>query len=169
VQQGTANWYKTLKCKTHTLQPGSPYSITKLGHLTLILLTWTKWRAPINASKWRMGFNSAFKGLRVVCLGLSSTVTSSSNKCENITGSFSSSIYLPSSNCCIHDANTSAIYIKCYLLLKSNKHLLLEVGYEMIHTGLIFSNKDRLCEKQCHKCSLADCCRAGFKKCQDKN
>ena len=37
--------------------------------LTLILLTWTIWRAPTNASKWRMGFNSAFKGLRqyVLC------------------------------------------------------------------------------------------------------
>ena len=31
--------------------------------LTLILLTWTIWRALTNASKWRMGFNSAFKGL----------------------------------------------------------------------------------------------------------
>ena len=31
--------------------------------LALILLTWTIWRAPTNASKWRMGFNSAFKGL----------------------------------------------------------------------------------------------------------
>ena len=31
--------------------------------LTLILLTWTIWRAPTNASKWRMGLNSAFKGL----------------------------------------------------------------------------------------------------------
>ena len=31
--------------------------------LTLILLTWTTWRAPTNASKWWMGFNSAFKGL----------------------------------------------------------------------------------------------------------
>ena len=31
--------------------------------LTLILLTWTKWRVPTNASKWRIGFNSAFKGL----------------------------------------------------------------------------------------------------------
>ena len=31
--------------------------------LTPILLTWTIWRAPINASKWRMGFSSAFKGL----------------------------------------------------------------------------------------------------------
>ena len=35
-------------------------------HLTLILLTWTIWRAPTNASKWRMGFNSAFKGLKQV-------------------------------------------------------------------------------------------------------
>ena len=33
--------------------------------LTLFLLTWTKWRAPTNASKWRMGFNSAFKGLNM--------------------------------------------------------------------------------------------------------
>ena len=31
--------------------------------LTLTLLMWTKWRAPTNASKWRMGFSSAFKGL----------------------------------------------------------------------------------------------------------
>jgi hypothetical protein len=34
-------------------------------HLPL-LLTLTKWRAPINASKWRIGFNSAFKGLNSV-------------------------------------------------------------------------------------------------------
>ena len=31
--------------------------------LTLILLTWRIGRAPNNASKWQMGFNSAFKGL----------------------------------------------------------------------------------------------------------
>jgi hypothetical protein len=31
--------------------------------LTLIMLTSTKWRAPTSDSKWRMGFNSAFKGL----------------------------------------------------------------------------------------------------------
>ena len=31
--------------------------------LTLILLTWRIWWAPNNASKWHMGFNSAFKGL----------------------------------------------------------------------------------------------------------
>ena len=32
-------------------------------YLTLVLLTWTIWRAPTNDSKWQMGFNSAFKGL----------------------------------------------------------------------------------------------------------
>ena len=37
---------------------------TEMAGLTLILLTWTIWRAPTNARKWRMGFNSAFKGLR---------------------------------------------------------------------------------------------------------
>ena len=31
--------------------------------LTLTLLTWRIWRAPTNARKWRMGINSAFKGL----------------------------------------------------------------------------------------------------------
>ena len=31
--------------------------------LTLILLMWRIWWAPNNASKWQMGFNSAFKGL----------------------------------------------------------------------------------------------------------
>ena len=31
--------------------------------LTLILLTWRIWWAPNNASKWQMGFNSAFRGL----------------------------------------------------------------------------------------------------------
>ena len=32
--------------------------------LTLILLTWRIWRAPNNVSKWQMGFNVVFKGLR---------------------------------------------------------------------------------------------------------
>ena len=31
--------------------------------LILTLLTWRIWWAPTNASKWRMGFNLAFKGL----------------------------------------------------------------------------------------------------------
>ena len=34
------------------------------GKLTLILLTWKIRRAPNNASRWQMGFNSAFKGLK---------------------------------------------------------------------------------------------------------
>ena len=36
-----------------------------LSILTLILLTWRIWRAPNNASKWQMGFNSAFRGLKL--------------------------------------------------------------------------------------------------------
>ena len=31
-----------------------------IQRLTLTLLTWTVWRAPTNATKWRMGFNVAF-------------------------------------------------------------------------------------------------------------
>jgi len=34
-----------------------------LGILTLILLTWSIWWTPNNASKWQIGFNSVFKGL----------------------------------------------------------------------------------------------------------
>ena len=37
-------------------------------HLTLILLSWTIWRVPTNVSKWRMGFNSAFKVLTLILL-----------------------------------------------------------------------------------------------------
>jgi len=37
------------------------------AQLTLILLTWRIWLAPNNASKWQMGFNSAFKGLNHIC------------------------------------------------------------------------------------------------------
>ena len=37
----------------------------KVNNLTLILLTWRKWWAPNNASKYQMGFNSGFKGLNI--------------------------------------------------------------------------------------------------------
>ena len=40
------------------------YSFWTDRPLTLILLTWRIRWAPNNASKWQMGFNSAFKGLR---------------------------------------------------------------------------------------------------------
>jgi hypothetical protein len=46
---------------------GAPYmcdvSSLRVNDLTLILLTWRKWRTPNNASKQQMGINSAFKGL----------------------------------------------------------------------------------------------------------
>jgi len=35
--------------------------------LTLNPLTWKIWRASNNASRWQIGFNSAFKGLKVKC------------------------------------------------------------------------------------------------------
>jgi len=38
--------------------------LSKLGILTLILLTWRIWWAHNNASRWQMGFNLAFKRLR---------------------------------------------------------------------------------------------------------
>jgi len=41
-------------------------------NLTLILLTWRIWWAPNNASKWQMGFNSAFKGLNTLQNNLAS-------------------------------------------------------------------------------------------------
>jgi len=41
-------------------------SSLKVNDLTLILLTWRKWWTPNNASKWQMGFNSAFKGLKLI-------------------------------------------------------------------------------------------------------
>ena len=37
---------------------------TFIRHLTFTLLVWTIWWGPNNASKWRMVFNSAFKGLK---------------------------------------------------------------------------------------------------------
>ena len=41
----------------------SPSSAEVDNVLTLILLTWRIWCARTSASKWRMGFNSVFKGL----------------------------------------------------------------------------------------------------------
>ena len=38
--------------------------------LTLILLTWRIWWAPNNASKWQIGFNSAFQGLKTIYVHL---------------------------------------------------------------------------------------------------
>jgi len=36
------------------------------AEVTLILLTWRKWWTPNNATKWQMGFNSAFKELNTI-------------------------------------------------------------------------------------------------------
>jgi len=39
------------------------FEVKLYAFLTLILLTWRIWWAPNNASRWQMGFNSAFKEL----------------------------------------------------------------------------------------------------------
>ena len=55
-----------LKVMNYLFSPKTFSVGVTVTELTLILLTWTIWRAPTNASKWRMGFNSAFKGLSKV-------------------------------------------------------------------------------------------------------
>ena len=47
--------------------------LSTFSHLTLNLLTTTIVAPPSNASKWQMGFNSAFKGLSYVNLNLLTT------------------------------------------------------------------------------------------------
>ena len=55
-------------CDLETSRIGAPYiydiSSLRVNDLTLILLKWRKWWTPNNARKWKMVFNSAFKGLR---------------------------------------------------------------------------------------------------------
>ena len=61
--------HRTLEKATESTEERLPVDNKSNIKLTLILLTWTIWRAPTNASKWRMGFNSAFKGLNTtICL-----------------------------------------------------------------------------------------------------
>ena len=54
-------------CDLETSRINAPYiydiSSLRVNDLTLILLMWRKRWTPNNASKWQMGFNSAFKGL----------------------------------------------------------------------------------------------------------
>ena len=62
----TIKWWKAIQILTLRLIMSYIYiydiSSLRVNDLTLILLTWRKW-TPNNASKWQMGFNSAFKGL----------------------------------------------------------------------------------------------------------
>ena len=46
-----------------------PQSLQLQAQLTLNLLTTTIVAPPSNASKWQMGFNSAFKGLKLASVG----------------------------------------------------------------------------------------------------
>jgi hypothetical protein len=40
------------------------FESNQTSNLTLNPVTWKIWRAPHNDSRWQMGFNSAFKGLK---------------------------------------------------------------------------------------------------------
>jgi len=51
-----------LKKSIYLLSASFVYTIS-IAALTLILLTWRIWWASNNARKWKMGFNSAWKGL----------------------------------------------------------------------------------------------------------
>jgi hypothetical protein len=54
---------KSVRTKLYTKEMNTLCVICSSRTVTLILLTSTKWWAPASASKWQMGFNSAFKGL----------------------------------------------------------------------------------------------------------
>ena len=49
--------------KRYTIKTYGGVEVLLHAFLTLILVTWRIWWAPNNASKWQMGFNSAFKSL----------------------------------------------------------------------------------------------------------
>jgi len=64
---GITTWSRELDIGPVLKKVSSVHSLThyffKTPILTLVLLTWRIWWAPNNASKWQMGFNSAFKFL----------------------------------------------------------------------------------------------------------
>jgi len=91
--------YTSLPClKEHV----NPIQNLPLVSLTLILLTWKIWWAPNNASKWQMGFNSAFKGLM-------SILTLSTNPSVDFHYVFFTSIFSPNSY--IHSLHTYAFHM----------------------------------------------------------
>jgi hypothetical protein len=62
--------YMTVSCAHQTViytEWHIPYVV--LIQFTLILQTWKTWRAPNNASRWQMGFNSVFTGLILLMMG----------------------------------------------------------------------------------------------------
>jgi hypothetical protein len=61
-------WDRQTQLWMQILNHNSPITINTLNaELTLTPLTWRIWWAPNNASRWEMGFNSAFKGLNPFC------------------------------------------------------------------------------------------------------
>jgi len=64
ISNTTQTLFSSWKRHQEQMKKGHIGPLEPSGRLTLILLTWRIWWAPHNASKWQMGFNSAFKGLK---------------------------------------------------------------------------------------------------------
>jgi len=64
---GSYSIYRLGMGRFRAWEPSRPLGLHR-SWLTLILLTWRIWWARNNASKWQIGFNSAFKGLNCVHL-----------------------------------------------------------------------------------------------------
>ena len=93
-------------------------SLNLLHVLTLTLLTWTIWRAPTNATKWRIGFNSAFKGLilKIMSFEFLLFITGQFRRwcsvCRIFEEQFESNLPVPVMFCCNH-AEISASVLIC--------------------------------------------------------
>ena len=85
--QGRSGWAENLVptgIRSRIVQPecdmqggvhrGSWYVANYEAILTLNPLTWKIWRAPSNASRWQMRFNSEFKGLKTSLMMRSCTL-----------------------------------------------------------------------------------------------
>ena len=68
---------------TKNLQENKYKKSHEADFLTLILLKWKIWWAPNNASSWKMGYNSVFKGLRKVA-NKDQTAVCQVNKCHKM-------------------------------------------------------------------------------------
>jgi len=87
------------------------YDISSLSvnDLTLILLTWRKWWTPNNATKWQMGFNSAFKVLTIIVI----TYYMSLRVQNNVVPWHSCALFSEAVRCLFHIASIVDDWNKC--------------------------------------------------------
>jgi len=124
----------THKQKTDSAITGTKYcdvtDTSDIMSLTLILLTWRIWRAPNNACRWQMGFNSAFKGLiyNIMTNNCSNKKNQNFYFCSNFSWSsdrFSPKIIDNLYRCTVHFVETfnqhihKTVYIKAFKIAPS--------------------------------------------------